>query len=100
MAGESSMTQDEFIETCKAAMDVPVVYSEPLARLAIALQNLPEDWEDDKTLAEVIDAAEEVANGWSFYPDDAYGSNLAIIDAETVLALCKAVYGYEQAAKP
>jgi hypothetical protein len=90
------MKIEEFLEKCEAASEVPYVYSEPLARLQMALQAMGDDLDDieDPLLNELVSAAIEVANGWSFYPPEAYGSNLATIDPQSVIGLNDALAAY------
>jgi hypothetical protein len=89
------MKIEEFLEKCEAANEVPLVYSEPLARLAMALNHVPDEWgEEDEALGALIDAAQGVASDWSFYPADEYGSNLATIDPQLVIDLNDALAAY------
>jgi len=90
------MKIEEFLEQCEAASEVPMVYSEPLARLAMALQAMGDDLDDieDPVLNELVSAATEVASSWSFYPPEAYGSNLATIDPQLVIDLNDALAAY------
>jgi hypothetical protein len=90
------MKIEEFLERCEAAGEVPVVYSEPLARLTMAIQAMGDDLDDieDPLLNELVSAAIEVANGWLFYPADEYGSRIAVIDPQLVIGLNEALAAY------
>ena len=90
------MKIEEFLEKCEAACDVPVVYSKPLAQLAMLMGDLPDEWDEDESLTELISAAYEVAGNWAFYPPEQYGSNLATIDAQSVMNLADALAKYRQ----
>jgi hypothetical protein len=87
------MKIEEFLAKCEAAADVPVVYSKPLIELQMALVAMEAELEDveDETLNPVIDAAQEVAYNWGFYPTDQYGSHLATIDPDMVVRLGEAL---------
>lgn len=91
---------ERLLEAMQSACDVPIVYSEPLARLSMALaaaQDAIADLDQDDPLLPLIVAAETVATKWCFWPSDTYGSNLATIDPGNVEALIEALDDYRTA---
>jgi hypothetical protein len=92
------MNIKELLEKCEAAADVPVVYSKPLIELQMALVAMEAELEDieDEALAALVDAAQEAAYNWGFYPPDQYGSNLATIEPDTIIRLGEALAAVRQ----
>jgi hypothetical protein len=89
-------TLQNLLNLCEQACDVPLVYSRPLILLNDALSKIDLDDIEDENLSELLDSAHGVANGWSFYPPEQYGSNLAVISADTVIELQNAIVKYKE----
>jgi hypothetical protein len=93
------MNLDTLLDACRNAGDIPLVYSKPLIELQNTLVAMEAELEDveDEALEALVDAAQEVAYGWGFYPPEVFGSNMAVVDAQLVIDLNDAMAAYDRA---